>query len=98
MLQILAYALFAVGALVSCVNFYLSFLRYPLSKLSGHEYQWVSGIPLFGSLLLIIAVVMLHDSPALFWSGIIIALLDTGGVHWFAAAMLRTYLFRRDQM
>ncbi|MDZ4685714.1 MAG: hypothetical protein SH850_11665 [Planctomycetaceae bacterium] len=87
-LDYLAYTLFAVGALMCGLNFYLSFLRYPLCKLLGREYKWSSGIPLFGSLLLIIAVTLLRDSPVLFWSGLAVAMLDTGDLHWFMGGML----------
>ena len=96
--MILAYTLFAVGTLVCFLNFYLSFLRYPLYRLFGREYKHVSGVPLFGSPLLIVAVAILHERPLFFWSGITIALLDTGGLHWFASIMLWMYLFRRDRM
>ncbi len=93
-----AYTLFAVGAYVCVVNIYLSFLRCPLHSLFGRECKHVSGVPLVGSLLLIIAVAMLHEWPLLFWSGITLALFDTGGLHWFAGIMLWMYLFHRDRM
>lgn len=93
----LAYVMFTLGAFVCCLNFYLTFLRYPFCRLLRREYKWVSGIPLFGSLLLVIAVAMLHDKPLFFWSGLTIALLDTAGLHWFASTMLWMYLFRRDR-
>jgi hypothetical protein len=93
--EILGYVLFALGAIVSCLNFYLSVVRYPLYKLLGLEYRWVSGLPLFGSLLLIVAVVILQESPFLFWSGLVIAIIDTGGLHWFAAVMLWFYVVRQ---
>jgi hypothetical protein len=96
-LAILGYTLFALGAFVSCLNFYLSVLCYPLCKLWGREYKWVSGIPLIGSLLLVVSMALLHESPAVFWGGIIIALLDTGGLHWFIGIMLWMAIFRRDQ-
>jgi hypothetical protein len=97
-MMILAYTLFAVGAFLCLLNFYLSFLRYPLYRLFGREYQHASGVPLFGSLLLVIAVTLLYERPLLFWSGITLALLDTGGLHWFAGIMLWTYFFHRDRM
>ena len=96
--MILAYALFTVGTFVCFLNVYLSFLRYLLCRLIGREYKHVSGVPLFGSLLLVIAVTMLHERSLFFWSGIVIALLDTGGLHWFAGVMLWMCLFRRDRM
>lgn len=97
MLDVLGYVLFALGAFVSCLNFYLSFLRYPLCKLLGRQYKWVSGFPVLGSLLVVIAVAILHEHPVFFWGGITIALLDTGGLHWFAGVMLWMYLFHRDK-
>jgi hypothetical protein len=93
--EAVAYVLFALGSLVSGLNFYLSFLRYPLYKLLGRRFRWVSGFPLVGSLSLVVSVVLLRESPLLFWGGIIIALLDTGGLHWFAGVMVWSYLFRR---
>ena len=92
----LAWVLFIVGSLICCLNFYLSFLRYPLYKLCGWEYRWVSGCPAIGSLMLVIAVVLLQESPLLFWAGIVIALLDTGGLHWFAGVMIWCHLFLRS--
>jgi hypothetical protein len=96
--MILAYMLFTVGTYLCLVNFYLTFLRYPLYSLFGRECKHVSGVPLLGSLLLVIAVTMLHEWPLFFWSGIMIALFDTGGLHWFAGIMLWMCLFHRDQM
>lgn len=95
--EVLTYSIFVAGAFVCCLNFYLSFLRYPLCRLRGQEYKWVSGVPVFGSLLLVIALAMVHDSPVFFWIGTSIALLDTGGLHWFAVAMLWMCLFRRER-
>jgi hypothetical protein len=94
-LAVFAYLMFALGAFVCCLNFYLSFLRYPLYKLLRREFKWVSGIPVVGSLSLTVPLIVFHDSPLLFWSGITIALLDTGGLHWFAGIMLWMHVFRR---
>lgn len=98
MLYIVAYFLFGLGAYVCCLNFYLSFLRYPLCKLSGRECRWVSGFPLVGSLLVVLAGVVFHDAPVFFWGGMVIALLDTGGLHWLVGTMLWMYLFHRESM
>jgi hypothetical protein len=92
------YAWFAIGAFVCCLNFYLSFLRYPLHRLLGRECKWVSGFPGVGSVMVVGSLVELHESPVLFWAGVTIALLDTGGLHWFAGIMLWMYLFHRDKM
>ncbi len=95
MVEVLGYSLLASGAVVCCLNFYLSFLQYPLCKLLGREYKRVSGIPIVGSLLVIIGVAILRESRSLYWGGIVIALLDTGGLHWFAGVMLWMYVFHR---
>jgi len=96
--MILAYTLFAVGAFGCLWNYYLSFLRYPLHRLFGREYKHVSGAPLLASYLLMMAVAMLHERPLFLWSGITIALLDTGGLHSFVGIMLWMWLFHRDRM
>jgi hypothetical protein len=44
--------------------------------------------------MLAIAVVLLQEPPLLFWGGIVIALLDTGGLHWFAGVMIWHHVFR----
>jgi hypothetical protein len=44
-----AFAVFALGAFICLLNFYLSFVRYPLHRWRGlpkESYQWVSGFPL----------------------------------------------------
>ena len=88
---IVAIVLGAVGTCISCLNFYLSFIRFPLHRLRGRprdEFHWVSGFPVIGSLLLVIAAANLTAWPILMWSVLIVSLFDTGGLHWFAAAML----------
>jgi hypothetical protein len=93
----IAYALFAFGCLVSLTNFYLSFLRYPLYRFRGEiddNFQWSSGLPMIGSLLIVVSIFSVAEVPWLFWGGVLCAILDTGGVHWFAGIML--YLSARD--
>lgn len=88
-----AYALFAFGCFVSLTNFYLSFLRYPLYRFRGgidDDFQWSSGIPMIGSLLIAVFIFSVASSPWLFWGGVVSAVLDTGGIHWFAGIMLCT--------
>ncbi len=87
--------LFVLGALATATNFYLSFLRYPVHRLTGgnrEDYHWVSGIPLFGSLFLWISAVCLRDFPAFSWAAIVLSAFDTAGLHWFAGVMLNMYL------
>lgn len=93
--------LFAVGALLTLANAYLSFGRYPLHVARGgtrETYRWVSGIPLFGSLFLWISIGML-PSTGLKWLAGILSIFDTGGIHWVIGVMWWTGqlggLFRR---
>lgn len=80
-----------LGAFVTCLNFYLSFIRYPLHRARGgtrETFQWMSGFPVVGSLLLWIGAAFLYQWPAIMWSAIILSLFDTGGIHWFIVVML----------
>ncbi len=75
------------------MNLYLSFGRYPIYRLRGgvvSEYKWISGIPMFGSLLIVGALLLLHMHNWLWWFGAICAILDTAGLHWFLGTMLYT--------
>ncbi len=73
-----------LAALVALLNFYLSWLRYPIQKFlyPDREYHFVSGIPLIGTVLLIGAIVN-APSPIWLWFLIPLALIDTGGLPWF---------------
>ena len=88
-MRIVAYVLLSFGGLLCVLNFYLSFLRYPLYKLRGKqsEYRWVSGIPLFGSVFVAVALVILREPFGIIVFGVILAALDTGGLHWFIGTM-----------
>jgi hypothetical protein len=95
---VIAVALFALGILVTSLNFCTSFVRYPLHRMAGRiraDFRWVCGFPLVGSLSLWIAALMLIDRPLLAWSAVVISLLDTGGPHWFAGTMLYAAIFQR---
>ena len=69
-----------VGIIISVVNFYISINK----NISS------SGIPLFGSLLLFISLFFV-ESNILFYTLIMIILLDTGGLHWFVFSMLSNF-------
>ena len=91
MLTYIAYALFGLGCLVSLINFYLSFLRYPIFRLRGgaaDDYQWVSGLPMIGSLLIVLTLAFVFSNVWLRFFGITCAVVDTAGLHWFAGTML----------
>ena len=91
-LLLAGYGLLAVGGFVCALNFYLSFLRYPLSRLRGQPFQWVSGFPVIGSLLVVACLFVLALPPWLFWVAVVCAVLDTGGLHWFAGTMFWYWL------
>jgi hypothetical protein len=87
--------LFGLGAVICLSNVYTSFLRYPLLRLMGRPaetIQFVSGIPLFGSLFVALALLALWSELVWRWIGLALIILDTGGIHWFAATMLVMWL------
>jgi hypothetical protein len=89
--------LFAIGSFFTFANFYLSFIRYLVYRWRGGEledYRFISGIPLFGSLILWFSAGLLHEYPTLMWSAIVVSVFDTGGIHWFAGTMLWYSLFQ----
>jgi hypothetical protein len=84
---ILAFILAGLGALLAALNFYLSFVRYPLHRLvhEGRPFKFASGIPLVGSVLLWAGAYILLSGGA--WKfgavALILSAFDTGGIHWF---------------
>ena len=83
--------LLCLGGVISSLNCYLWFIRYPMHRLRGgtrESYRWISGFPLVGSLFLWMAAVFLLHHRILMWTALAISLLDTGGIHWFAGVML----------
>jgi hypothetical protein len=79
------YGVFVLGAIVCIINFYISFLRYPIHRVLGkskESYKHFSGIPLFGVLVLIGAWLL----PQSLWLSLAttsLVLLDTGSILWF---------------
>jgi hypothetical protein len=81
----LGYGLFALGGMISLLNFYLQVLRYPLHRLrhgKDAKYRWVSGIPLFG-LLVVIGLMHLPKSLLLSILAFLFLCIDLGGIQWF---------------
>ena len=94
----IAWILFGLGALLCLINFYLSFLRYPLHRLRGlseESYQWMSSFPVFGSLFVALSLIGLHKVSGMVLTAIVLILIDTGGIHWFVILML--YQFIHDK-
>jgi hypothetical protein len=86
--SVVAYLAFALGACVSLLNFYLSWIRAPLFRALGRSPQWVSGLPLIGSLLLAISAALLWQARGLAVTALVLAAIDTGGIHWFLGGLL----------
>ncbi len=83
----LGYLAFALGASLSLLNFYLSFVRVPLLRLLGRSPRFVSGFPLVGSLLLVVSAALLWSERWLALSALALVVLDTGGLHWFLGVL-----------
>ena len=90
-MHILAYCLFGVGAFVSLLNFYLSFIRPAICRLRHRECRFVSGFPLVGSLLLVISYILFPADRVLRPVALVVALFDTGGIHWFCIMIVYNF-------
>ena len=96
----LAAGLLGLGGLICCVNFYLSFLRYPIHRFRGglrETYKYDSGVPLFGSLLVVLSLLKFYSHPVLLTIAIILILIDTGGLHWFLGVMFYYYVILKGK-
>ena len=81
--------LLALGAFITLMNVYLSFVRYPIHVASGgtrETYRWVSVIPIAGSMFLWFSIPLL-SSVGLKWLAAVISVFDTGGIHWCIGTM-----------
>lgn len=88
-MSILAYMLFGLGGFFSLLNLHLSFVRPAIHRLQGHgEYRFVSGFPLVGSLMLVGSFFLFPAGYILRLVALVIALFDTGGIHWFCVMMV----------
>jgi len=93
-------ALLALGGAISVTNFALSFVRIPLLRARGvprERIRFVSGFPVLGSALVAAALVLGLESRAARVAAWILILIDTGGLHWFAAVLLRQTLGARGE-
>ncbi len=88
MYTVLAYAALVLGAAISLLNFYLSFVRVPLLRVCGRSPRFVSGIPHCGSMLLVVSAALLWPARLSALSALALAALDTGGIHWFFGVLL----------
>jgi hypothetical protein len=78
-------AIFLVGGFICVMNFYLSFVRYALSRIvhGRNGYRHISGFPIIGSLLVVASLLVAHMPRWISLVGLTLAALDTGGIHWF---------------
>lgn len=86
-LVVVASVLASLGAWITGINFYLSFIRYPMHRLMQRDkpYKWISGFPFVGSLFLWLAAVLFWWLDFRHWAfgAVAFSLLDTGGPIWF---------------
>jgi hypothetical protein len=86
-----AYILFFLGGIICLVNLYLSPGRYLIYRMSGKKQkkiQWVSGIPVFGSLFVAVSLIVLYGTTWVLISGILLIMSDSGGFHAFVGSLL----------
>ncbi len=99
-MRVLVTILFFLGGVICAVNFYLSFLRYPIFLLRGgrkSEFRWISGTPVIGSLSVAVGLVYLHQTSWILLAGLVLILIDTGGLHWFAGTILSQRIGKTDE-
>jgi hypothetical protein len=96
--------LFAPGALLALLNFFLSFLRYPLHRCLGRSretYRHVSGAPGVGTVATAIATWAAWGDPRAVIVAAALCVLDTGGLPWFMFSVIgerfRDWRKNRDQ-
>ena len=90
-LTFISWAAFLVGGFVCLLNFYLSWLSFPLHRLRGlspESFRSHSGFPLIGSILVVVSLVGLHSESTVVPIAIGLIAIDTGGIHWFLGAQV----------
>jgi len=88
--KIVGWIFLGLGGFICALNFYLSFVRYPLLRKSGREgeIRWISGFPFLGSLM-VAYIVIFYPLPI--WAkigGLVLVAIDSGGPHWFLASVV----------
>lgn len=81
-----------LGAFICVLNFSLSARRYPIHNLLGdtrENYKYVSGFPVVGSIFVLALLVPLSNHPLAMLCVGVLALIDTGGIHWCLLALVR---------
>lgn len=86
-----AWVLFALFGYFCLINFYLSFLRYPIYIWRGHpkeSYRFISGIPILGSLVVYFLLRHMDMPPVMQYVAIGLIAIDTGGIHWAVVSLI----------
>jgi hypothetical protein len=88
------YGLYIVllSSAVGVFNFCLSWVRPLLYRLlhgSWEGYHFVSGVPIVGTLIVVVGVLLSFGHVVTASLGLLVLLIDTGGLPWFLAATWR---------
>jgi hypothetical protein len=89
LVKIVLFCFFGAGGFLCALNFYVSFLRYPLYCIRGRkgQYRNVSGAPILGSFLVVVLLIPLGLHHWARIAAFTLAAIDTGGLHWFVGTM-----------
>ncbi len=82
------------AAMLAGVNAYLSFVRPRLIKPADQRH--VSGLPLIGSVFVLVGVLLAFGEPVAALVGIVATAVDTGGLLWCVFALWRDASFWND--
>ncbi|AKV03117.1 hypothetical protein AKJ09_09780 [Labilithrix luteola] len=77
------------GAVIACLNFYLSIVRYRLQareRVSRADFRHVSGFPVIGTIIIVVGALLGFGCAACAVLGLVAIALDTGGAPWFLAS------------
>lgn len=89
----------SLGVFISLLNFYLSFIRYPLHIFRGgtkENFQWVSGFPFVGTLFIVLALLLDgFERPLLIYVGTFALFIDTGGIVWMLGQLTYSWFAGR---
>lgn len=90
LVKISPFCIFGFAAFLCAQNFYLVFLRYRLYCFRGRkgEYRNISGWPVLPSALMIYLVIRLHLPIWALVVGVVLAVLDPGGLHWLLGSVV----------
>ncbi|MDT7778120.1 MAG: hypothetical protein QOC99_632 [Acidobacteriota bacterium] len=96
-MKVVGFIICGFGALITLVNFYSSYVSYPLHRLISKDkpFTYSSPVPIVGSLLLWLGAIWLRSAGSVGWRWLLVlSLLDTGGIHWFLLLMVLAVFFR----